>query len=308
MDNSKKIIQDFITDIKNNPTKIFSLIYPYILLIGLGVGIFYLYKINYVEESTIPPSMPVANQTEDLPLIMPSESMSSDISSLTNPSDDLVNKGKAIFTASCVACHGADGKGDGVAAAALTPKPRNFTSKDGWINGPKLSGIYKTLSEGITGSAMVAFTNLSPADRFALAHYIRKTFVPDPPQDTPDDISNLVAAFHLGEKQKNPGQIPITDAMQLVANDNEAHYENILNVLKNISGDSQPGAEIFSKVTKDKMKALITLSNSKDWHKNEDAFVDVIVNNINQDGFNGNVYDLSKSDWNTFYNYMNKFF
>ncbi len=308
MDNTKKIIQDFLTDIKNNPTKIFGLIYPYILLVGLAVGIFYLYKINYIEESTIPPSLPAASQSKDLPLIMPSESVSGDISSLTTPTPDLINKGKSLFTASCVACHGANGKGDGVAAAALNPKPRNFTSKEGWINGPKLSGIYKTLSEGITGSAMVAFSNFSPADKFALAQYIRKTFVPDPPQDTPDDISNLVQTFHLGEKQKNPGQIPIKDAMILAANDNETKYEDILNVLKNIANDSQPGAEIFAKVTNNKMKALITLSNSSDWHKNVNTFVNVIVNNVNQDGFNGNVYDLSKSDWNVFYNYMNKFF
>ena len=35
--------------------------------------------------------------------------------------------GKKIFETNCVACHGSEGKGDGAAAAALTPKPRNFT-------------------------------------------------------------------------------------------------------------------------------------------------------------------------------------
>ncbi|MHB1686164.1 MAG: c-type cytochrome [Ignavibacteriaceae bacterium] len=308
MNSIEKIIQEIKIEIKNNPAKIFGWIYPYILVIGLGVGIFYLNKINKVEKSTIPPGVPVSNQTEDLPLIMPSESISGDISSLTTPTDDLINKGKSLFSASCVACHGADGKGDGVAAPALNPKPRNFTSKDGWINGAKLSGIYKTLSEGITGSAMVAFDNLSPVDKFALAHYIRKTFVTDPPQDSPDEITALVQTYHLGENQKNPGQIPIKDAMRLVINDNQMRYQNILNVLNNISNDSQDGAAIFKRVTDDKAKALITLSGSTDWHKSEQTFVDIIVNNVNQDGFNGNVYDLSKADWNTFYTYMNKFF
>ncbi len=32
-----------------------------------------------------------------------------------------------IFEQRCVACHGADGKGDGPAAAALNPKPQNYT-------------------------------------------------------------------------------------------------------------------------------------------------------------------------------------
>ena len=38
----------------------------------------------------------------------------------------LVEKGKASFALNCAACHGAKGEGDGAAAAALNPKPRNF--------------------------------------------------------------------------------------------------------------------------------------------------------------------------------------
>lgn len=37
-----------------------------------------------------------------------------------------VNAGKAKFQMFCASCHGATGKGDGAAAAALNPKPRNF--------------------------------------------------------------------------------------------------------------------------------------------------------------------------------------
>ncbi|MBM4777188.1 MAG: cytochrome c [Archangiaceae bacterium] len=36
-------------------------------------------------------------------------------------------KGAAKYKELCVSCHGETGKGDGVAAAALTPKPANFT-------------------------------------------------------------------------------------------------------------------------------------------------------------------------------------
>ena len=35
--------------------------------------------------------------------------------------------GKTKYDASCVGCHGATGKGDGAAAAALNPKPGDFT-------------------------------------------------------------------------------------------------------------------------------------------------------------------------------------
>jgi mono/diheme cytochrome c family protein len=35
--------------------------------------------------------------------------------------------GKKTYEANCSVCHGATGKGDGAGAAALNPKPRNFT-------------------------------------------------------------------------------------------------------------------------------------------------------------------------------------
>jgi len=35
--------------------------------------------------------------------------------------------GKKVFEQNCASCHGAKGKGDGAAAAALNPKPANFT-------------------------------------------------------------------------------------------------------------------------------------------------------------------------------------
>jgi len=41
-----------------------------------------------------------------------------------------MTEAKAIFAIRCVACHGAAGKGDGAAAAALNPKPRDLSSAD----------------------------------------------------------------------------------------------------------------------------------------------------------------------------------
>jgi mono/diheme cytochrome c family protein len=38
-------------------------------------------------------------------------------------------KGKTIFTKSCGGCHGETGKGDGAAAAALNPKPKDLSDK-----------------------------------------------------------------------------------------------------------------------------------------------------------------------------------
>ncbi len=38
-------------------------------------------------------------------------------------------KGKGIYANMCASCHGANGKGDGAAAAALNPKPKDLTDK-----------------------------------------------------------------------------------------------------------------------------------------------------------------------------------
>lgn len=35
--------------------------------------------------------------------------------------------GKELYSQNCITCHGPGGKGDGPGAAALNPKPRNFT-------------------------------------------------------------------------------------------------------------------------------------------------------------------------------------
>ncbi|HSM59197.1 MAG TPA: cytochrome c [Longimicrobiales bacterium] len=44
-------------------------------------------------------------------------------------------RGADIFTLHCATCHGTAGEGDGPAAAALNPKPRDFTSGVFYIDG-----------------------------------------------------------------------------------------------------------------------------------------------------------------------------
>ena len=55
--------------------------------------------------------------------------------------------GKAKYDNLCVGCHGATGKGDGAAAAALNPKPGDFTNCKEM---GKLSDdfLYKSIKEG----------------------------------------------------------------------------------------------------------------------------------------------------------------
>jgi cytochrome c553 len=52
-----------------------------------------------------------------------------------------------IFSTRCAACHGADGKGDGVAAASLNPKPRAYSDQE-WQKSVDDSHIAKVIVEG----------------------------------------------------------------------------------------------------------------------------------------------------------------
>ncbi|MEQ9618532.1 MAG: cytochrome c [Deltaproteobacteria bacterium] len=56
-------------------------------------------------------------------------------------------KGKEVFTNTCASCHGPEGKGDGVAAAALDPKPRDL-SDSAYVSTLSNEHLYKVISEG----------------------------------------------------------------------------------------------------------------------------------------------------------------
>lgn len=86
-------------------------------------------------------------------------------------SPELLEKGKASYNMNCAACHGEKGAGDGAAAAALNPKPRSFVT-DTFKNGEKLENVFKSTSEGLPGTVMVAFAHLPEEERWAISHYV----------------------------------------------------------------------------------------------------------------------------------------
>lgn len=84
---------------------------------------------------------------------------------------ELLAKGKIAYETNCLMCHGDKGDGNGVAGAAMNPKPRNFL-KDKFKLGDKPEGVFKSISEGLPGTAMAAFAHLSEEDRWAITHYV----------------------------------------------------------------------------------------------------------------------------------------
>ena len=88
------------------------------------------------------------------------------------PTDDVLARGKLIFTTFCSGCHGALGKGDGqLYSSGLYPlKPRDISA----IPTAKLKDgqIYHTITLGF-GSMMPHGAQIRPDDRWNLVLYVR---------------------------------------------------------------------------------------------------------------------------------------
>ncbi len=63
------------------------------------------------------------------------------------PAASPAEEAKQTFATLCSTCHGADGKGDGPAAATLNPKPRNYTDKE-WQASITDEQLAKVILEG----------------------------------------------------------------------------------------------------------------------------------------------------------------
>ena len=90
--------------------------------------------------------------------------------------------GKVVYDRWCAQCHGEEGRGDGVAAGYMLPRPRDFTralyqirtTPSGAL--PTDADIRRVIDEGMPGTAMPGWKDrLSEAERAALVDYL-KTF------------------------------------------------------------------------------------------------------------------------------------
>ena len=130
-----------------------------------------------------------------------------------------VAKGKQLFSVQCVVCHGANGKGDGPAAATLNPHPRDFTSGY-WRYGGQPTHVFKTISEGSPGTAMAGFSSLSADERWTLVHFVR-SFSPKAPDDSPEDLKAAGLDKTAEEAKSAPTEptqkIPLSFVMKRLA-------------------------------------------------------------------------------------------
>ncbi len=86
--------------------------------------------------------------------------------------------GKAKYDTLCVTCHGPTGLGDGAAAAALTPKPRNFRDT-AYMAKKTDADLAKVIKEGGAAAGLSASmppwgSMLTDADIANVVAYIRQ--------------------------------------------------------------------------------------------------------------------------------------
>jgi high-affinity iron transporter len=80
--------------------------------------------------------------------------------------------GRGLFAERCAGCHGATGGGDGPAAAAFDPPPRNFRDDAFW-RGRTAADIRRVVREGKPGTLMPPFAGtLSDAEIDAVVGYV----------------------------------------------------------------------------------------------------------------------------------------
>ncbi|MGR3176992.1 MAG: c-type cytochrome [Candidatus Anammoxibacter sp.] len=90
----------------------------------------------------------------------------------------LINRGQLLFNRQCASCHGEGGMGDGLGAYLLRPHPRDFSLAKfrlvSTVNHiPSDDDLFKTITNGMPGTAMPPWEHLSKEDRTVLVHYVR---------------------------------------------------------------------------------------------------------------------------------------
>ncbi|MBI3706166.1 MAG: c-type cytochrome [Proteobacteria bacterium] len=89
-------------------------------------------------------------------------------------------RGKAVYMRECVACHGDKGNGDGPGAHIVNPAPRNFelgvfklrTTPSGAP--PTDQDLFRTITQGVPGTAMPSFRELPEQERWALVAVVKQ--------------------------------------------------------------------------------------------------------------------------------------
>jgi len=135
-------------------------------------------------------------------------------------SQQLVQSGREAFLKRCSGCHGINGDGLGPASKMLSPKPRNLLNGSFKLRStpsgilPTVEDLLKTIDQGIPGTSMPSFREVSSPEKLALVSYVRSLrpefretltdqvslAIPMPPKNIFGDKQSLLNAAARGKK------------------------------------------------------------------------------------------------------------
>lgn len=121
--------------------------------------------------------------------------------------------GARLYVESCAACHGATGVADTPTAATLTPPPRNFRDP-AVMEELTPARAFNGVTDGVKGTAMPAFAQLTSSQRWDLAFYVF-TLRHDP------------AAEARGRALAEAGTIPLRGVSELAASSDASLHVNV---------------------------------------------------------------------------------
>lgn len=282
-------------EIIKHPSRWFGYAFIYIVIIVLAISIVFLQRFDLVEKNATPYFAPDSSKIfVEVEPKLGSVADGVKFEEIKNNVQEIIARGEEIYKSTCASCHGNEGKGDGLASAGLVPKPRNFTSTDGWKNGRKLKDIYKTLQEGIAGSGMVAYDYFSPRDKIALFYFISSKFFKDNQVPTEEDFAQLDSAYKVSEKQVIPTKIPTTLAIQRIIEDNKGKIEKSDSLAQALSSLSM-NYTFVSYVTEPHRFSTF-LVNSKDSIKSSSDLKSFLLLNTPRNGFSLSFLKLNEQE------------
>jgi len=123
-----------------------------------------------------------------------------------------IQLGKRLYVQNCAGCHGERGDGKGPEVSRLKTKPRDFTTgiykfrstPSGSL--PNDKDIFRTISQGVRTTSMLAQLHLSEGERWTLTGYLKtlserfKTEKPSDPIPIPAEPSTISDLVTLGKR------------------------------------------------------------------------------------------------------------
>lgn len=214
-----------------------------------------------------------------------------DANALIADAPEWVERGKGVFATNCSSCHGELGRGNGPAAATMNPRPRNFTSPDGWRNGYDLPTLYQTLRVGVKGTSMAAFDYLSKTDRMAVAHYLQSLGAFPHGAGSSDALESLVKEL-AAPGGRTPNRIPVSMALARL----RAEFSAPPPIAVPPEGRG-PEGELLRRVIVDPVRSAQTLAGNPSWRTAPQQLAASIVPGIPENGFAVRVATLTAAEW-----------